>query len=44
MGDLKWIYRAETEDKAAGALKKLQEKWDAKYPPQLDLGLTSGSM
>lgn len=32
MGDLKLIYRAETEDKASDGLKKLQEKWDAKYP------------
>ncbi len=32
MADLKLIYRAETEDKAASGLKKLQEKWEAKYP------------
>ena len=32
MGDLKLIYRAETEDKATDGLKKLQEKWDTKYP------------
>ena len=32
MGDLKQIYRAETEDKAADGLEKLQEKWGAKYP------------
>lgn len=32
MADLKLIYRAETEDRAASGLKKLQEKWEAKYP------------
>lgn len=31
-GDLKAIYRAVTEDEAAGALEALAEKWDGRYP------------
>lgn len=32
VGDLKLIYRAETESKAEDRLAKLQEKWEKKYP------------
>lgn len=32
IGDLKLIYKAETEKKAEDSLKKLREKWESKYP------------
>jgi putative transposase len=32
VGDLKMVYRAETESKAEEYLLKLQEKWEGKYP------------
>lgn len=32
VGDLKLIYRAETEEKAEEGLRYLQEKWEKKYP------------
>ena len=32
IGDLKLIYRAETESKAEDYLLKLQDKWEKKYP------------
>lgn len=43
-GDLKSIYRAETEKRTEESLKKLREKWEEKYPlavrPWVNLGKT----